>query len=116
MPQRRASPERQNDDLSKILAQITQLVDYSDVTSKPRDRNPLAEQYIASIESSFLKEWLLDSHRDLRNVEADFVETLYDMLAAQVGHVLAQYAAYSGTRGHQSDKVATLQKFLSEGV
>jgi hypothetical protein len=94
------------------------LANYSESTRTSRGgRNPLSEQYIASIESFFLKEWLLNSHSDLRNSEADFVEALYDILAAQVGFVLAQYAAYSETRGHQSDKTAaSLQKLLSEGV
>jgi len=103
---------RRHQDLSEILEQITKLLDYR--REKSQRRNPLIDGYLLSLET--FKEWFMNSHKDLNNLETEFVETLYKLLAVQIGNWIGQYAAYTSERGYRDEKIAALDSFLSKGV
>jgi len=108
----RVYTNRRHQDLSEILEQITKLLDYR--PEKGHRRNPLVDSYLLSLET--FKKWFMNSHKDLNNLETEFVETLYKLLAVQIGNWIGQYVAYTSKRGYHDEKIAALDSFLSKGV
>jgi len=108
----RADTNRRHQGLSEVFEQIATLLNYRGERS--RHRNPLVDRYLLSLGG--FQEWLMYSHQDLKNLDTEFVEALYKLLAAQVGDCFGQYAVYTSKRRYDDGKIAALDRFLSEGV
>lgn len=100
-------------DLQNILNQITQVINYRPTTNPRSESNPLTSKYLMTLAT--FREWLIASHETLRDLESEFVEGLYKLLAVQIGGFLGEYFTYASGTVHD-DKVLALDKFLSEGV
>ncbi len=100
-------------DLQNVLKQIREVINYQSSSQARIESNPLSFQYLVNLAT--FREWLMESHETLRDLEADFVKALYKLLAVQVGTFLGEYYVYGSTKAHD-EKTLVLDKFLSEGV
>ena len=103
---------RENMDLSSILKQISELMSFHD--RRNHLRNPLVGGYLSLIDG--FQEWFMDSYATLEDLEKEFVETLYQLLAYHIGDYLGHYIAYAKRKGRSDEQAAALEKFLSESV
>ena len=108
-----SKPSPVDEDLSTVLSEMAKVLEYS-ARRREYVQNPLVDHYLGSLD--IFREWLLSSHQDLKDIEKAFVDTLYRLFAAVVGHIMCQYVLYARRAGRQTDTVASLDELLSEGV
>ena len=113
VPDDAAEARAENTDLSMILSQIAEVVQYRG-GRRSHGPNLLIGNYLGALE--IFREWLSNSHQDLRNIETYFVDALYKLLALQVGNVLAHYVVHTRRAGQESERIMRLDRLLSEGI
>ncbi len=102
-----------NADLSRILSEITEVVDHGSWDREVR-HNLLIGRYLTAIES--MKQWLTITNTSVTTRETELAESLYKLLGQIMGTFLAEYYLCSGEVGKMEKRLESLDALLSRGV
>jgi hypothetical protein len=106
-----AGARNNNLDLSEALNTIIEITVH--VPSQRLNPNPMREAYLLSMVT--LERWVSGTHRDLRQLEAEFIEALYKLAAAVIGGCLGRYGA-SSVNLCEEQRLAQLDQLITRGA
>lgn len=108
----RTNTKPRNEDLMQIMHEILTTTECQPKTQAISHH--LADSYLRSLGT--FEKWLINTRQDLKGMENEFPDTLYKVLATEIGNAVAEFMAHRTQAGHHDANAIELDRLLTKGV
>ncbi|MGA2628272.1 MAG: glycosyltransferase [Candidatus Bathyarchaeia archaeon] len=106
-------PSSAPSELTSFLHQIEGFVEHERISASESIVNALCSRFLGAMNP--FREWLTESHANVKDIEEDFVIALYKVLASQMGTFLGEYFLLASSNVHD-ERILVLDRLLSRDI